>query len=309
MHKKNIKLIISSAAICITALTFAMNANASDKPKITSITTTNAISTLTDQESQAVSQAAARVLFHAERAQTAIANKNKDVALKQIKQGIKLIRIIKKAVPKYKVSTQISSAGIKYKTSDIIAQRYVIVSENSFVENIITPVIQKKNKPLHKVALAPTEDFSVSRRITITLDTLMADRMLNVAKAELTKGKPAQAEKALNELQNHGVILNSIEVPLPLASAVDNLYLAQTEISTKHYKDANVTLKAAANDLKAYEKITGDTHSKRIHEIAKGINKLTSAIDHQKDGKKIEALMKSSKGDIATWWNDVKSWF
>ncbi len=310
MQKRNIRLIISSATICITAFAFSMSAEASDKAKITSTTTTNAITTLSNQESQAVSEAAGRVLFHTEHAQIAIADKKKEEAMKQIEQGVKLIKIIKNAVPKYKVSTQISSSGMIYTASDIVAQRYVVVTSSSFIEDVVTPVIQgKKSKTLHhKIVQAPEEDFSVSRRMTITLDTLLAGRMLNIAEAKLKAGKLVQAAKALREIQSHGVILNSVEVPLPLASAVDNLYLAQAEIAKKHYKNANVTLKEAANDLKAYEKITGDAHRKDINIITKKINKLTSSLDHQEDKNKIEALMKNSKSDIASWWSSVNSW-
>lgn len=310
MNKRNIRLIISSATICITAFAFAVNAEASDTPKITSTTTTNAITTLTDQESQAVSQAAGRVLFHAEHAQTAIVDKKKGEALKQINQGIKLIQIIKSAVPKYKVSTKISSSGATYETSDVITQRYVVVTSTSFVEDVILPVIQSKatKSPHHKAVQPPAEDFSVAHRMTVTLDTLLASRMLDMAKINIKAGNLDKATKALNEIQNHGVILNTVEVPLPLSSAIDNLYVAQAEISKKLYKDASVTLKEASSDLKAYEKITGDKYSKNIESITQKINKLTSSVDYQNDENKIEALMKKSKGEIASWWSDVKSW-
>ncbi len=95
---------------------------------------------------------------------------------------------------------------------------------------------------------------------------------------------------------------------MPLASAVDNLYLAQAEISKKLYKDASLTLKMASSNLKAYEKITGNAHSKNICSITHKINKLTSSVDHQKDKNEIEMLMKNSKSSVASWWSDVKSW-
>jgi len=309
--KNNIKLMISSATVCITVFAFGISADASEKPKITSTSTTKAITTLTDQESLALSQAAGRVLFHAEQAQVAIADKKKDEALKQISQGIKLINIIKGAVPQYKITTNIKSPGGSYKSSDIITQRYVIVSSNSFVENAVMPVIQRGKSQLshhHKNAKAAVVDYSVARRMTATLDTLIAGRMLDVARSNVKAGKLDQAAKALLEIQSHGVILDSVEVPLPLASAVDNLYLAQAELSKKHYRNASATLTEASNDLKAYEKITVGAHGKNVHAIAKKIDALTSAINRQKDERKIKNIMEKSKDDIASWWSDAKSW-
>lgn len=299
--------IVRVTAICATVFTAGISAHAGETSKITSVTTTKALSTLTDQESQAVSQAAGRVIYHTEQAQLAIADKKKDAALKQINQGLKLIRIIKSAIPKYKVTTNIKTSDISYKTSENIAQRYVTVLNSSFVENVVMPVVQGKNGGMsnhHKSSQNPKEDYSMARRMTVTLDTLVAGRMLNIAKADVKANKLKEAGNALTEVQSHGVILSSVEVPLPLASAVDNLYLAQSEMSRKHYKNAYVTLKEASSDLKVYEKINGETHSKAARAIAQKIDKLTSVDDKSK----IESLMRNAKGDIASWWSDVKSW-
>jgi len=310
----NKKLMISTAhaaVVCAVVVTSSMNAHAGETPKITSETTTKVLTTLTDQEAQAVSQAAGRVLYHTEHAQLAIADKKKDAALKQINQGLKLLQIIKRAVPKYKVTTHIKASDISYKTSEDVAQRYVTVLNSSFVENVVMPVVQWKKTGMshhHKSSQNPEEDYSMARRMTVTLDIALADSILHIAKADVKAGKLKVAGDALTEIQRHGVILRSVEVPLPLASAVDNLYLAQTEMSKKHYKNASITLKEASNDLKAYEKINGDTKSKSAHKVAKEIDKLTSKIDTQHDKKKVESLMKNAKDDIALWWRDVRSW-
>ncbi len=307
INRNRMASIVRVTAICATVFTAGISAHAGEASKITSVTTTKALSTLTDQESQAVSQAAGRVLYHTEQAQLAIADKKKDAALKQINQGLKLIRIIKSAIPKYKVTTNIKTSDISYKTSENIAQRYVTVLNSSFVENVVMPVVQGKKGGIsghHKPSQNPKEDYSMARRMTVTLDTLVAGRMLNIAKAEVKANKLKEAGNALTEVQSHGVILSSVEVPLPLASAVDNLYLAQSEMSKKHYKNAYVTLKEASSDLKVYEKISGGTHSKAARAIAQKIDKLTSVDDKSK----IESLMRNAKGDIASWWSDVKSW-
>ncbi len=313
MNKKRMTTIVSTVAICATVLMSGINAQAGESAKITSSTNVKALSTLNDQEAQAVSQAAARVLYHTERAKLAIADKKKNEALKQINQGIKLIRIIRHAVPKYKITTSIKASDLSYKTSEEVAQRYVTVVNNSYVEDVITPVVQaKKSKAFHhqhKATANPEEDFSMVRRTSVTLDTFLASRMLNVAKTDVKANKMADAGKALMVIQTSGVVLDSVSVELPLAEAADNLYLAQAEMSKHHYKNALVTLKKASESLKAYGKMSGHAHGKRIGALTNKIDKLTSAIDAHHNKKEIEAMMEKSKEDMASWWHEVKSWF
>jgi len=310
---KRLPSVVSAIAVCATVLTFGISAQAGENGKITSSTNVKALSTLNDQETQAVSQAAGRVLYHTERAKIAIADKKKDQALKQINKGIKLIRIIHRAVPKYKITTNIKVSDLSYKTSDEVAQRYVTVVNNSYVEDVVTPVVQaKKSKAFHhhhKTSLNPEEDFSMVRSTTIRLDTFLAGRMLNIAKADVKAGKMADASKALTSIQTNGVILESVSVELPLAEAADNLYLAQSEVSNQHYKNASITLKKASENLKAYKKLSGHAHTKNIGVLTNKIDKLTSAIDTHKNKKEIASLMESSKKDMAAWWHEVKSWF
>ncbi len=313
MNKKRLATIASTVAICATVFTLGISAQAGESAKITSSSDVKALSTLNDQEAQAVSQAAARVLYHTEQAKLALAGKKKDTALKQINQGIKLVRIIHSAVPKYKITTNIKASDLSYKTSEEVAQRYVTVVNNSYVEDVVTPVVQaKKSKAFHhhhKTAINPEEDFSMVRSTTVKLDTFLAGRMLAIAKADIKANKLADAEQALTTIQTNGVVLESVSVELPLAEAADNLFLAQAEMANQHYKNASVTLKKASESLKAYKQLSGHTHAKRIATLTKSIDKLTSAIDAHHNTKEIKSLMESSKKDMAAWWHEVKSWF
>lgn len=314
INKKRMTPAIASAvAVCATVLMLGISAQAGESAKITSSTNVKALSTLNDQEAQAVSQAAARVLYHTERAQAAIADKKKDEALKQIDQGIKLIRIIHKAVPKYKITTNIKASDLNYKTSEEVAQRYVTVVDNSYVEDVVTPVVQaKKSKAYHhhhKASINPEEDFSMVRRTTVTLDTFLAGRMLNIAKTDVKANKLADAGKALTTIQTSGVVLNSVSVELPLAEAADNLYLAQAEMSNHHYKNALVTLKKASENLKVYKNMSGNTHAKQVGVLTNKLDKLTSAIDAHHNKKEIKAMMEDASDDMTSWWHEVKGWF
>jgi hypothetical protein len=313
INGKRLPSIVGAVAICATVFTLGISAQAGESAKITSSTNVKPLSTLNDQEAQAVSQAAARVLYHTERAKLAIADKKKDEALNQINKGIKLIRIIHRAVPKYKITTNIKASDLSYKTSEEVAQRYVTVVDNSYVEDVVTPVVQAKKSNAfhhhHKASLNPEEDFSMVRSTSVTLDTFLAGRMLNIAKADVKAGKMADAGKALTTIQTNGVVLDFVSVELPLAEAADNLYLAQSEMSNHHYKNASVTLKRASENLKAYEKLSGHAQGKNIGALTNKIDKLTSAIDAHKNKKEIESLMESSKKDMAAWWHEVKNWF
>jgi len=80
-------------------------------------------------------------------------------------------------------------------------------------------------------------------------------------------------------------------------------------MSKHHYKNALVTLKKASESLKTYGKMNGHMHSKQVSVLTNKIDKLTSAIDHHHNKKEMAALMEKSKGDIVSWWHDVKSWF
>jgi len=149
----------------------------------------------------------------------------------------------------------------------------------------------------------------MARRMMARLDTLLAGRMLNIAKIDVKSNKMANAGKLLMEIQTSGVILDSVTVPLPLADAVDNLYLAQSEASRKHYKNAYVTLKEASKDLKIYGKISGNIHSEDVRTLTKKIDKLTAAVDARHDKKGIKFVMENSKDDMNSWWREVKGWF
>ena len=313
INGKYMPSIVGAVTICATVLTFGLSAQAGESTKITSSTNVKALSTLNDQEAQAVSLAAARILYHTERAKIAIADKKKDEAIKQLDQGIKLIKIIGKAVPKYKITTNIKASNLNYKTTEDIAQRYVTVSNSSFAEDVVTPVVQAKRSGLFhhhsKATVSPEQDFSMVNRTTVKLDTFLAKRMLAVAKADIKANKMADASNALTAIQTSGVVIDSVSVELPLAQAADDLYLAQLEMSKHHYKNALITLKKASENLKTYGKISGNRHGKRVNLLTNKIDKLTSAIDSHRNKKEIAILMEKSKSDMIAWWHEVKSWF
>ena len=130
----------------LVTLSFTAQADEKANPKITANADIKPVATLTDKEALAVSFAAGRVLQHVENARLAILDKKTDKALKQVEQGLKLIGIIESTVPKLKVTTDITSGNMSYHNEDEVAQRYVSMFNESYVEDILTPVVQAKKE-------------------------------------------------------------------------------------------------------------------------------------------------------------------
>ena len=306
-----INTMVSAAAICATTLAFGINAQAGEHHAITSSTTVTPVNTLTNQENQSLSLAASRVLYHAETAQLALADKKKDEALTQIDQGLKLIKIIKASVPKYKITTSIKAPGESYKSSEQVPQRYVTVLSDAYLEDIIAPVLQSRKSKggHHKATSNPEEDFSMQGRVIISLDTILAEHMLNQAKSDLKANKLSDADNALTTIKNEGVVFESVSVPQPLAEAADNLYLAKTEMFNGRYHNAYVTLKEASKDLKAYESISGNVRGRDARGLRMKIDTLTAKIDALKDKNETRKIINDAKDDIVSWGHEVRSWF
>jgi hypothetical protein len=185
-------------ALVLTAVvTFSFTAQAVEKtnPKITVNSNVQPVATLTDKEALAVSFAAGRVLQHVENARLAILDKKTDKALRQVEQGLKLVSIIENTVPKLKVTTDIKSGNISYRNEDEVAQRYVNVFNESYVEDIIMPVVQakkegkgkqlkskKEDEDKGKTSAEPAlEDFAMWNHTTLKLDVVLAKHLLEMA--------------------------------------------------------------------------------------------------------------------------------
>ncbi len=284
-------------------------------PKITASTVVKPVATLSDEEARAVSLAAGRIMHHAEQARLAIADKKKDEAIKQIGQGLKLVGIIENTVPKHQVTTTIKSGDVAYHDQELVAQRYVKVFDEQYVEDIVTPVVQAKKKGVEVkagqekpslAAIAPIEDFSMLHHTTMKLDVVLAKRMLEDAQRSLKDGKYDDAAASLATLQARGVTFQSVEVEMPLAEAADNLKLAQVQMQEGKPVDALATLKLASDDLKQYEQLTGDNRAKDVRALRRDIDKLTHAFDQEKD---LAKAMKKEERTIASWWNRAVKWF
>ena len=308
-HKKENRVFLNALAMAtVLSFTLATQAAESLESKITATSDVQPIaSSLSDKELRAVSIAAGRVLKHTEDARQKIADKNKDGALEDVEQGLKLIKIIENTVPKHKVITDIKSDGISYHDDEEVAQRYVTVFNDSYLEDIVTPVIQNKRagKGIKNKAKSSIEDFSIVNQTSIKLDVTLSKRKLLEAKKQLNEGKFDNADWALSNIQYSGVVFEFNETEKPLVEATDNLLLARGEAKDGKYSDALATLKIASSDLKEYEKLTGKSHTAEVKKLYKEIDETTDSMKGKKDHK---SDMKKLEEKISTWWDRTVKW-
>jgi hypothetical protein len=299
----NNTIVTATAFILIMATQMAH----SMENKITANTDVKAISSLSDKESQALSISAGRVLKHTESARQKVLDKNKEGALAEITQGLKLINIIENTAPKHKVVTDIVSEGITYHDEEEVTQRYVAVFNESFIDDIITPVIQTKKtgKSNKDNIIAPVKDYSVLSHTSVKLDVIFAKRKLMQAQKQLNKDNFDDAGLALASIQSSGIIFEFDEIELPLVEAAKNLFLSKFEANEGKYIEALATLKQASSDLKKYEELAGESRAAEVKKLHKEIDKMTKSLDGKKD---LKSGMEKIEGKIASWWDRTVKW-
>ncbi len=298
---------VLAAALLVTLPVFAD----ADKARITAESNIKPLVTLSAQESQAMSLAAGRILVHTNNARIALAIEDKKTALNEINQGLTLVKVIVNALPKYIVTTTITTGDVTYNAEDEVSKRFVAVFNEQYVEDVIAPVAQAKAKKLkgrgHRAGKSPfIEDYSVLQKSTMKLNIVMAADALTLAKNELDKGHFDNADMALAMLQAEGVVFEFDVVELPLTEAADDLKLAQLEVSEGKVSQAQATLSRASDNLKKYESIAGESRAKAVRELQKDIDKLTHSLAK---GSHSESALKKAEKDIASYWERVVKWF
>ncbi len=287
-------------------------------PRITATTSVKSVNALSETEQQAVSLSAGRLLVHTDRARLDIAGKNSKQAMEEVSKGLQLIRIIDNAMPKYKTVTDIKAGKEYYRSEDNISQRYVVVFNEQYIEDIITPITDakkvekatsktRKSKPLKKGdnENGAYADISLIRFTSLQLDLVAAETYLSGAQKELKKGELKKADEFLQNLQEGAVTILTSTAELPLAEASQNLNIAQIEIRDGKHKQALQTLKTASSNLKEYEKITDKGRAKEVKALLHEIDQTTKALEEEKN---LEAALKSSKKKFNSWWQRTLKW-
>ncbi|MEC4675529.1 MAG: hypothetical protein VST72_01215 [Nitrospirota bacterium] len=298
---------MAAFAVILTAgFTAQAQAGTKTTPRITTRTEVHSVAELTDEESQAISIAAGRVLKHTAQAMEALGEEKKDDALKHIDKGLTLLRIIKNAAPHYKVDVEIRSGDITYKDEDEVSQKLVPVFDELDDIEIINPVIQEKKGRKSSATDAPVVTFAGIDYTTMNLNTYVAANMLRRAKKNINDDKTGDAISDLRTIQVDGVVFEFDEVDLPLERAADNLKLAEQELKRKdRHDEARTALNAASDELGKYEKATGDHRSEEVRGLNREIDKLAKQISPEMSATEKE----KAASKISGWWNRIIKWF
>ncbi|VAW96392.1 hypothetical protein MNBD_GAMMA19-1238 [hydrothermal vent metagenome] len=281
---------------------------ATDKPRIIAETEIQPVATLSAQESQAMSLAAGRVLLHSDNARIAIVEEDKETALKEIKQGLILVKLIENTIPKYKVTTTIKAGDMTYRAEDEVNKHFVSVFNEQYIEDIVAPVVQAKSEADEKKSNSSPgiEDYAIWRQSSMKLNIALAADALALARKELEKGHFDNADVALTLLQTEGVVFEYSVKELPLTSAADDLKLAQLEVSEGKTEQAQATLKRASDNLKKYESLSGESRAKEVRKLHNQIDKLAQLLAK---GDHSESALKKAGKEIGSFWDRVVKWF
>ncbi len=299
----------------ISGFAYASDKTENMKVRISAVSDIKALSNLSNEEYQAVSLSAGRILHHVESARIAIANGKKSDALRHVDQGLKLVQIIENAVPKHKVSTKIKSGNVSYSDEEDVALRYVDIYDEQHIEDIITPLVQarKENAFSHKSETTGNESGNTSefgetvtgQYTSMKLDILIAKRMLEAAKKDLKDGKVDDADDDLLTLEDSAIAFIYNVVELSLAEAADNLKLAQFKLNNGLKTEALATLKLASDDLKEYEKEAGESRAKEARQLHQEIDKLIETVKNENG---LKTIVGRTIKQIGVWWTKTVNW-
>jgi hypothetical protein len=320
--EKNMRITEFFAWVFITALSFSFTVQADEKarPEINADSEIRSVTSLTDKEARDMSFAAGRVLQHVENARIAISGNDTDKALKQVDQGLKLIHIIQNTAPKIRVVTDIKSGDISYHDEDEVAQRYIAVLSGSYIEDILTPIVQARQErigsqmkskkeskfPGTPSAISTFDDFCTWRQTTMKLDVLLAKRLMEGADKSIRSGNYEDADAALLDLETRAVTFTYSEAQLPLIAAADSLKRAQLQIKSGENAQALSTLKLASDELKKYEQITGGNRGKEVRVLHHEIDNYIKTLEGEHHLKK---TMENTDKMISSWWDRAVKWF
>lgn len=287
--KQNVK---SYALVC--ALAGLVAAAPARAQAVQEKVTTSPGHTLTPQEQQALSVAAARVLRHIADARGAIHNKDLATAKEDLGKAKTLIEIIKETRPTTKITYHIQATKkhLDYEDTDVVAADLIPVeTELTNIEDVV-PVktakqhlgkaqkhLRQGNKKGAKEELEAVEDALVYTEIDLPLAA--TDLQVNAAQELLAQDKPQEADEAL-KIAEDGVVIMSLSAETPLEQARVGLWQATKNYTAKKYDAAKADLQRAGEWIDKAMK-SGD---EAMHKEAKGLKASLDELEAKLAGKK-----------------------
>jgi len=230
--------------------------------------------------SQNPSGLAVGLLDHANQAREAVQRRDRDGALNHIKQAL---------------------ANADALQADSTQPRPVMAAVSKDVEKTTTYTPLKPNKQMTAARLK--HDTSI-REVEANVDTAMLDvtssaERLRSAQAAVQQQDWTTADTALTAIPN-SIIRKHVEGDMPLMKVRENLNLARARVLEGKYNDAKAPLRAAAQALADYEKLSPGPHSERAASMRQAMEEFANHVPHNQD----EATTK-----IDLWLDPVNSWY
>jgi len=294
---------LTGAMLCITGALAA--GNITSKVDVTPPT-----KHLSGNEWRSISLSASRVLKHVDQALDALADKKSNVASTNIEKGLTLVKLVHGVLPATTVKTEISGAGLTYSDVDQFQPAFVPIFREYDAVDVVSPITEQKQAVTSSKSAgsrdaaprtAPEVTYAGADYSAIKLDLRLARRDLLAAQDAIKSGDTPAAQLALRDIQSRGVIFEFSDTRQPLARAMDNLRLAESELKNNHPDKARVALDGAKDALKNYEQLVGNSRAKNVQKMQKEIDDVSKNLPQQKS--------ESFSQKISEWWNKCLEWF
>lgn len=278
-------LLRSFAVLSLLCLSALMNCPVSAQERITYDAKVTSKSQLTGKEKRAISYAAVRILKHVNQARVDIKYRDDKDALRNTEQAMKLVTIIKAALPEYQVVSSIKAGSVSYTEEEKAKQWLVpIYGELDEMSSVILPIKRAKKESAYRDSPDSTFTGDLSLKYSqVVLDLRDAKYYLEDAETLLRKNQPEEAERALAFVQE-GVIFEYDEADLPLLRARSLLMDGARRCSNKDYEGTRKALGKAASALEAYKAKAGEDVSKHAQELADEVKGFAAKLDSNTAG-------------------------
>jgi hypothetical protein len=223
------------------------------------------------------------VLEHARMAQQAVAVRNSAAAADHIHQARALAAEVRKQAPPQPVPVM---AAISQDIETTTTYRPVKPGKHGNEGSA--------DRLAHNTSIREVERDTD----TTYLNLDSADNNLQAAQAALANGDWAAAKGALNAVQE-SVVRKHTEGDLPLLKASDNLELARSRILNSQYQQATAPLRAAAQALSDYERLSPGPQVNDVAYMRERIEELAKAPGRQ-HGEMVAF--------IDDWLNTIRHW-
>ena len=236
------------------------------------------------------SRAAAKMLEHTAHARQAIRSKSRQRAMTHVNEALQAagkIQTTAKMIPIYTEFEEVSVIG-PLQASRTQTQAPTEASREAAEQPAASA--QRSGEVVRDVE----GDFT-----SVAVDMSQARRHLDAAKTALQSDDLAQADRALQAVQN-SVSMESVEADLPLVKARQNLAMALMQARQGQVSNAQAPLREAVNALESYRQMPGAAHTTEAAQLSKDINNFVSTMQQK--------TQTQTTDQIQQWWNQVADW-